>query len=290
MCQKVVEILCVVVLGFVVKTSSSGCLDGEWQSDQSQDPNGEISCHPCTKCPPGQGVVSECTKFSDTVCENCVPGETFSAISSEIGECEPCVHCSPHQQVINNCTVIEDASCGHCQVGYFYNDLTDFCDKCSYCFEGYSYRQPACDLPDIPKEWQCIPVRNTPYPPPHLHFTTDVLATETHMFSDGAPKQGNAAALGDVMATVRARKIPVEQGKTLVTVTATAAVGILSTIVIIIVFCKWRRKFRLSTSQADTQPMISVDTANQNTTPTADTFICSPQDDGTCESDNGGMV
>jgi hypothetical protein len=53
----------------------------------------DSSCVMCSTCPVGEGVISAaCTATSNTVCEACSKGSSFSAVSSDVA-CETCATC-----------------------------------------------------------------------------------------------------------------------------------------------------------------------------------------------------
>ena len=89
------------------------CGEGTFQHRHA---NSTQSCRPCTTCPQGFGVIRQCSQHRDTVCQPCVPGETYSVAHSTSQECLPCSTCN-HRQVTRNCTRTVDRRCGRCFEG-----------------------------------------------------------------------------------------------------------------------------------------------------------------------------
>lgn len=67
-------------------------------------------CLKCTPCKKGQGVVKNCTATSDTQCDFCVKGQTFSDAKS-LQRCKPCLRCVEGHVVLKRCTRRTDTVC-----------------------------------------------------------------------------------------------------------------------------------------------------------------------------------
>jgi len=87
-------------------------------------------CRRCTACPPGVGAVRPCGRRADTVCEPCVPGTTYSDLTSYDQPCLRCTRCSRHARVERNCSVTHDARCHRCRKGsHFYHAFRFICKR-----------------------------------------------------------------------------------------------------------------------------------------------------------------
>ncbi|XP_052231667.1 tumor necrosis factor receptor superfamily member 16-like isoform X1 [Dreissena polymorpha] len=82
------------------------CRDGFWRE---QEMNG--ACRTVTSCGLGSGVKTIASENSDTVCEVCIHGETFSNSTSTKEKCLPCSICSNHQILKQPCTRTDDTVC-----------------------------------------------------------------------------------------------------------------------------------------------------------------------------------
>ncbi|XP_029444098.1 tumor necrosis factor receptor superfamily member 16-like [Rhinatrema bivittatum] len=99
----------------------------------------------CDLCPPGSGVAAACTS-SNTLCEPCRAGVTFSPVSSATEQCQPCSTCQEHTQLASACTPARDTVC-ECTSGYYRhveNGSTQ-CLPCQECRLGYGV-SVACGL------------------------------------------------------------------------------------------------------------------------------------------------
>ncbi|XP_002737006.1 uncharacterized protein LOC100375629 [Saccoglossus kowalevskii] len=126
--------------------------------------NGEANCVPCSKCPAGFGVVTECQGEQDTQCEICAEG-TYSAATSQTSPCKPCTTCSFHLTTTRNCTRTRNAECAKkCDYAYFKNALTGECSPCSWCFQNKPEMAPPviqeCVDQGMPRNFQCMPSAN----------------------------------------------------------------------------------------------------------------------------------
>nr|XP_006812819.1 PREDICTED: uncharacterized protein LOC102805029 [Saccoglossus kowalevskii] len=123
--------------------------------------NGDVKCVPCTKCPAGFGVVTECRGEQDTQCEICAEG-TYSAGTSLTSPCKPCKTCPSHLATTRNCTRTQNVKCAReCDHAYFKNILTDDCSPCSWCFpNNHEVSTPViqeCVIQGMPRNYQCMP-------------------------------------------------------------------------------------------------------------------------------------
>lgn len=84
----------------------------------------------CILCHPGTGLMAPCGQ-SNTVCEPCVYGKTFSDESSLHATCKPCSTCPENSVVMANCTFKMNTVC-ECQEGY-YSHTEDGITKCVHC-------------------------------------------------------------------------------------------------------------------------------------------------------------
>ncbi|XP_069585252.1 tumor necrosis factor receptor superfamily member 16-like [Ranitomeya imitator] len=95
----------------------------------------------CTPCPPGYGVSVPCLT-SDTVCEPCTEGSTFSHVSSATERCRPCSSCQGALQTLNaTCTAEHDAVC-HCPEGHYLHSEDGVCLACHVCSKGSGAKTP----------------------------------------------------------------------------------------------------------------------------------------------------
>jgi hypothetical protein len=50
--------------------------------------------------------------------------------------------------------------------GYYFDSVLDKCNKCSYCFPeipNLTTRIRACEVPDVDRDYQCVPISHTKY-------------------------------------------------------------------------------------------------------------------------------
>ncbi|XP_068094649.1 tumor necrosis factor receptor superfamily member 16-like isoform X2 [Hyperolius riggenbachi] len=68
-------------------------------------------CHPCSVCGRGQGVLLNCTRTRNTVCQPCPPG-FYSEEKNSVSPCLPCrTECKETQVQIGECTTHHDILC-----------------------------------------------------------------------------------------------------------------------------------------------------------------------------------
>ncbi|XP_072171278.1 uncharacterized protein [Diadema setosum] len=123
--------------------------------------NEVVACHRCRSCPPGLGVVRNCTATENTVCEVCDIG-TFSFTGSRVESCKPCRQC-PTEDTLEECNPTSDTRCKkQCEHGFYYDPETDKCTQCSYCFpdniNAQTVRVEDCLKQSLPTDYQCSPL------------------------------------------------------------------------------------------------------------------------------------
>lgn len=95
------------------------------------------ACRPCSGCPIGEGVKTNCTLYKDTQCHSCWPLYDYSNTTG-MEECQGCnqnSNCLPgNYKVIINCTVSSATVCNGCEAGFYFNKdqgERGGCVKCS---------------------------------------------------------------------------------------------------------------------------------------------------------------
>uniref|UniRef100_W5KGC2 TNFR-Cys domain-containing protein n=1 Tax=Astyanax mexicanus TaxID=7994 RepID=W5KGC2_ASTMX len=104
-------------------------------SSYTPQPNGLLSCLPCTLCDPGWGlrVKTVCTRQSDAVCE---PLEGFYCTDHRSGGCIQATEhskCSPGEYIQRTGTADRDTVCSGCAEGTFSNGSLHTCQPHSQC-------------------------------------------------------------------------------------------------------------------------------------------------------------
>ncbi|XP_049341577.1 tumor necrosis factor receptor superfamily member 14-like isoform X2 [Astyanax mexicanus] len=104
-------------------------------SSYTSQPNGLLSCLPCTLCDPGKSlrVKTVCTRQSDAVCE---PLEGFYCIDHRSGGCIQATEhskCSPGEYIQQTGTADRDTVCSGCAEGTFSNGSLHTCQTHSQC-------------------------------------------------------------------------------------------------------------------------------------------------------------
>ncbi|KAG8443461.1 hypothetical protein GDO86_012021 [Hymenochirus boettgeri] len=92
----------------------------------------------CSLCPPGFGVAVPCG-VSDTKCEPCAPGSTFSHVSSATAQCQHCSSCHTAPLTMeSSCTADRDTMC-RCPDGHFLHSENgeSTCLPCHPCSKGH---------------------------------------------------------------------------------------------------------------------------------------------------------
>lgn len=116
------------------------------------------TCMPCSVCPVGYGVQTNCQRTQDTVCKPCTHKQ-FSRYINGNRFCTNCTKCAAEQTFISDCTHDKDTVCGGCIEGYFLQvnrDGNTQCSKCSRCPSGGNAVK-WYDCLDLPEDHQCAP-------------------------------------------------------------------------------------------------------------------------------------
>ena len=124
------------------KSASCTACDGV----SASGPTGKI-CKPVSSCPVGQGVTQNATSISDTQCEACVSGSTYSNENSKTASCKPVNVCeSGTEAELSEPTASFDREC-QCAAGHYDDQGT-----CTACPDG-KYQPSANALNECPNSW-----------------------------------------------------------------------------------------------------------------------------------------
>ncbi|XP_052819728.1 uncharacterized protein LOC128245571 isoform X2 [Mya arenaria] len=77
-----------------------------------KEPGEDGMCTEKQPCPPGSGVLRKATDKSQTQCQVCSVGKTFSNITSLSEPCQNCTVCAPGEHMLQDCTLSRDRVCG----------------------------------------------------------------------------------------------------------------------------------------------------------------------------------
>ncbi|PIK46123.1 putative tumor necrosis factor receptor superfamily member 6-like [Apostichopus japonicus] len=117
-----------------------------------------IRCQTCYMCPPGYGVLQECTETSDTTCKRC-PSGYFSDSSTRRGGCKKCRPCLDEEDTVRECTSNSNRECRHqCSPGDYLDEVTRRCLPCSLCHQTRNVRvttNEQCSSQGLPDMWVC---------------------------------------------------------------------------------------------------------------------------------------
>ena len=119
------------------------CAEGTYQNV-----TGQTSCVEDGKCGLGQGMKTEATDDSDTVCENCVAGKTFSNTDSSTEPCQSVTvtSCVAGKRFVA-ATTTADGQCVDCTEGTYISSETEHtqktCDAWATCAAGSYITQNA---------------------------------------------------------------------------------------------------------------------------------------------------
>ena len=80
----------------------------ECKKDYFRDQDG--TCSQCNMCPPGYGVMVECSTRKDSECTQCANG-TYSDETSATDFCKPCTLCPEGSMVLQQCSTFSDTLC-----------------------------------------------------------------------------------------------------------------------------------------------------------------------------------
>ena len=110
----------------------SECLDNQLQMSFN---GAENQC--CDTCKPGYGVTVNCSTNSQTVCEACIPGRTYSSPGNSLNSCTVCSTCGNSSHfVLHPCNVTHNTFC-ECPKGSYYDPFEDECKFCDLCHPGW---------------------------------------------------------------------------------------------------------------------------------------------------------
>ena len=125
-----------------------------------EQPNGNITCLNCPKCPPGSGSTVPCggvVPYNTSVeCKVCMPEHYSDSLSPE--SCKPCSTCMPDEVMVAKCTKVSDTrcSCKPCSKGYYRNETMSKCLPCSCCcLDGMDVVVPECVSQGMPPTQSC---------------------------------------------------------------------------------------------------------------------------------------
>jgi len=93
-------------------------------------------CIPCSGCPQGFGVKTNCTKKKDTECQRCWPGYDYSSTTG----LEPCILCDTNSNClegnakkVKKCTIFSPPICEGCADGNYFDNETGQHGGCIEC-------------------------------------------------------------------------------------------------------------------------------------------------------------
>ncbi|KAK3608700.1 hypothetical protein CHS0354_036222, partial [Potamilus streckersoni] len=117
------------VLITLILNRCTGCDVNQFNLDSV---GGQNRC--CDKCLPGYGVVYNCTKENNTVCDTCTDG-TFSSHIAHYTTCKGCSSCK-NAYTMHPCNATHDAVC-KCHVGFYLASYENTCNLCDLCPAGW---------------------------------------------------------------------------------------------------------------------------------------------------------
>lgn len=120
----------------------------------------EVTCRPCQKCPPGQGLPEVCGSKvpygTSTDCVQCKENKTYST-STDSSTCKPCNQCGL-KNVRQVCTRFQNQICDNsCPPGHFLDKRNDGCTKCFFCCDSVPEhgRFEECKKLNMPRNMRC---------------------------------------------------------------------------------------------------------------------------------------
>ena len=120
--------------------------------NEYQDQSGQTSCKTVSSCPKGQGVTQNATTISDTVCQPCISGSTYSDVDSKTASCQAVNVCDGSEAEAEPPTAQSDREC-QCAAGhYVYVDVNTATESCQPCPSG-TYQPSANALETCPNTW-----------------------------------------------------------------------------------------------------------------------------------------
>jgi hypothetical protein len=125
---------------------SNLCTEGESCKAGACTDGTLVICMTCATCPAGKGLLAECTPTSDTLCEPCQTGVTYSDVDDET-QCQPCAVCPAGEYASKACAPNGNTVCATC------HPTCVTCDggtktKCTSCAAGRELKGGACLLVD----------------------------------------------------------------------------------------------------------------------------------------------
>ncbi|KAI4875603.1 hypothetical protein NFI96_020121 [Prochilodus magdalenae] len=122
--QLILWSMCHVLIIASLSHTSEGTVDvgcADWKLSENKN---EICC---SKCHPGNRLVTECGQESGKLCEPC--GHGYFITSPKSRYCNRCSQCTGIRVVVKNCTTSSDTVCG-CRPGLRCGN-----SQCSYCVD-----------------------------------------------------------------------------------------------------------------------------------------------------------
>lgn len=204
----------------------------------------KTACRACTVCPPGYGVEAPCSLTTDTVCEPCPKG-TYNPRRTLTERCRRCRRCSYPHVSVGKCQPHRDASCNWCAKGYYFDSVVSICVRCAYCFPeipNLTSRIPACGVPGVDKNKQCVPISNTRFWQAEAKRRRKVInrsRTETSIDT-------STEAVGLNTQTLQSREFhaPEEEPTLETIVVITVMIMMLIAVIFLIVFCVFKDRHK----------------------------------------------
>ncbi|XP_065562014.1 tumor necrosis factor receptor superfamily member 16-like isoform X2 [Artemia franciscana] len=105
-------------------------------------------CDTCTLCAPGFETSHVCTETKDTVCTQCIPGQSFNPVAGRNVYCKPCKDCPINSRLKRSCNLTHNTEC-ECERDFYIDLASGTCKPCTVCTHGYGAARP------------CSPFHNT---------------------------------------------------------------------------------------------------------------------------------
>ncbi|XP_029205125.2 uncharacterized protein LOC114969032 isoform X1 [Acropora millepora] len=144
------------------------------------------SCYPCSGCPVGQGVKTNCSQSRDTVCQKCLLDFDYSN-SSGMEACRGCdqdSNCLPgNSKVIQKCTVTSARVCDGCEEGFYLNLFAGEEGGCMECSQSCSENEIETQSCNTKHDRVCSKRPSTTEKTSTKRPTTPRETTETHEIS-----------------------------------------------------------------------------------------------------------
>lgn len=142
-------IYCVTIFQMIPIVVSLSCPSTHFESNNTE-------C--CNKCFPGSGLVKNCSRDNDTVCNICKHGETYSYPYLHSGSCRTCTQCKQNQHEIRECNITHNTVC-KCNIDFYLSPDTNECNLCKLCKSGFG-ASPSCGGY---KNTECVKCRTGTY-------------------------------------------------------------------------------------------------------------------------------